>query len=246
MFWPFWPSIYGAPGRTRFKCCSRALISSCARKPHPSAFVYEFFACLSAHSDLLRFSLCRSPHKITTILAVLIWRARQDSIQMLLPGAYFQAALENRTRPHSFMRSSLAFRHISDLLRFSLCRSPHKIHDHSGRSYMARPAGLEPATLRLRRPLLYPIELRAQSNWSGWRDSNSRPTAPKAVALPGCATPRRRLQPANVTELSPFRQRLNSSKLLNNRQKKTTPIWDGFLFNKWRARRDSNSRPLGS
>ena len=26
--------------------------------------------------------------------------------------------------------------------------------------------------------------------WSGWRDSNSRPTAPKAVALPGCATPR--------------------------------------------------------
>ncbi len=27
-------------------------------------------------------------------------------------------------------------------------------------------------------------------NWSGWRDSNSRPTAPKAVALPGCATPR--------------------------------------------------------
>jgi hypothetical protein len=28
-------------------------------------------------------------------------------------------------------------------------------------------------------------------SWSGWRDSNSRPTAPKAVALPGCATPRR-------------------------------------------------------
>lgn len=26
--------------------------------------------------------------------------------------------------------------------------------------------------------------------WSGRRDSNSRPTAPKAVALPGCATPR--------------------------------------------------------
>jgi hypothetical protein len=26
--------------------------------------------------------------------------------------------------------------------------------------------------------------------WSRWRDSNSRPTAPKAVALPDCATPR--------------------------------------------------------
>ena len=26
--------------------------------------------------------------------------------------------------------------------------------------------------------------------WSGRRDSNSRPTVPKTVALPGCATPR--------------------------------------------------------
>ena len=26
--------------------------------------------------------------------------------------------------------------------------------------------------------------------WSGWRDSNSRHLAPKASALPGCATPR--------------------------------------------------------
>ena len=46
---------------------------------------------------------------------------------------------------------------------------------------------------RLRRPVLYPVELRALRkfrNWSGWRDSNPRPTAPKAVALPGCATPR--------------------------------------------------------
>ena len=41
---------------------------------------------------------------------------------------------------------------------------------------------------RLRRPMLCPVELRAP--WSGWRDSNPRPTAPKAVALPGCATPR--------------------------------------------------------
>ena len=29
-----------------------------------------------------------------------------------------------------------------------------------------------------------------ESGWSGRRDSNSRPLAPKASALPGCATPR--------------------------------------------------------
>ena len=62
---------------------------------------------------------------------------------------------------------------------------------------------------QLRRLMLYPIELQAlrlvylllndllasnnSKKWSGWRDSNSRPTAPKAVALPGCATPRNRL-----------------------------------------------------
>src|SRR3981189_981685 len=30
--------------------------------------------------------------------------------------------------------------------------------------------------------------------WSGWRDLNSRHLAPKASALPGCATPRKRRQ----------------------------------------------------
>ncbi len=28
--------------------------------------------------------------------------------------------------------------------------------------------------------------------WSGQRDSNSRPTGPKPVALPGCAMPRKK------------------------------------------------------
>ena len=66
---------------------------------------------------------------------------------------------------------------------------------------------------RLRRPVLYPVELRAlHKNWSGWRDSNSRPTAPKAVALPGCATPRQGFQPGNVTDLDRIRQRLISKK----------------------------------
>src|SRR5258706_2687084 len=49
---------------------------------------------------------------------------------------------------------------------------------------------------RLRRPVLYPDELRAlldpDSRWSGWRDSNPRHLAPKASALPDCATPRER------------------------------------------------------
>ena len=49
---------------------------------------------------------------------------------------------------------------------------------------------------RLRRPVLYPAELRAHESsacrlkWSGRRDSNPRPSAPKADALPDCATPR--------------------------------------------------------
>src|SRR4029079_3764207 len=44
---------------------------------------------------------------------------------------------------------------------------------------------------RLRRPVLYPDELRARKSGSGWRDSNPRHLAPKASALPDCATPRR-------------------------------------------------------
>ena len=42
---------------------------------------------------------------------------------------------------------------------------------------------------RLRRPMLYPDELRALK-WSGRRDSNPRHPAPKAGALPDCAIPR--------------------------------------------------------
>ena len=55
---------------------------------------------------------------------------------------------------------------------------------------------------RLRRPMLYPVELRAHrcrlnirasataEEWSGQTDSNRRPSAPKADALPDCAMPR--------------------------------------------------------
>ena len=65
------------------------------------------------------------------------------------------------------------------------------------------PGGTRTPDLLLRRQLLYPVELRAErmkarrcgpslcTKWSERRDSNSRPSAPKADALPGCATLRR-------------------------------------------------------
>ena len=60
---------------------------------------------------------------------------------------------------------------------------------------MARSAGLEPATLGLEGrcsiQLSYErIFLTLKLNWSGQTDSNRRPSAPKADALPGCAMPR--------------------------------------------------------
>ncbi len=58
---------------------------------------------------------------------------------------------------------------------------------------MARPAGLEPATIRLEGgcsiQLSYGRKVNPE-NWSGQRDSNPRHPAPKAGALPDCAMPR--------------------------------------------------------
>ena len=69
---------------------------------------------------------------------------------------------------------------------------------------------------RLRRPMLYPVELRAhevlmpryqhlstQQSWSGQRDLNPRPSAPKADALPDCAMPRS--MPDSYTHLTGMR-----------------------------------------
>ena len=54
---------------------------------------------------------------------------------------------------------------------------------------MVRPAGLEPATLGLEGRCSIQMSY-GRLIWSGWRDSNSRHPAPKADALPDCATPR--------------------------------------------------------
>ena len=75
-------------------------------------------------------------------------------------------------------------------------------HARTGES--GAPGGTRTHNPRLRRPVLYPVELRALSSnrlgqrrvyWSGWRDLNSRHPGPKPGALPGYATPRKMLVP---------------------------------------------------
>src|SRR5215217_1016650 len=64
--------------------------------------------------------------------------------------------------------------------------------------WLACPEGLEPPTCCLEGNCSIQLSYgqrgtaRCGTDWSGRRDSNSRPTGPKPVALPGCATPRTR------------------------------------------------------
>ena len=84
-------------------------------------------------------------------------------------------------------------------------RPPLKPHPPPPQEGVGAPGRTRTCDLRLRRPLLYPAELRApcwpkpivpasplkpDPDWSGQRDLNPRPSAPKADALPDCAMPR--------------------------------------------------------
>ena len=93
-------------------------------------------------------------------------------------------------------------------------RLVYLVFNSSGRSSDGAPGRTRTCDHRLRRPVLYPAELRALDGprldsrtfppgaplpaaepcdrWSGQRDLNPRPSAPKADALPDCAMPRPR------------------------------------------------------
>jgi hypothetical protein len=75
---------------------------------------------------------------------------------------------------------------------------------------LSDPEGIRTPDQQIRNLLLYPAELRDLLKFksstseiviskvelfsSGWQDSNLRPSAPKADAIPGYATPRKRWQ----------------------------------------------------
>lgn len=68
----------------------------------------------------------------------------------------------------------------------SLCRSERlRATGQRRRAFVTAEAG--PSHRQQKRPSL---QMTCFVVWSGWRDSNSRPLAPHASALPGCATPR--------------------------------------------------------
>ena len=79
--------------------------------------------------------------------------------------------------------------------RFALVIEPQRVtQTRLSNTKTGAPDRTRTCNLRLRRPLLYPVELRAQKpqwvKWSGQRDLNPRHPAPKAGALPDCAMPR--------------------------------------------------------
>ena len=99
---------------------------------------------------------------------------------------------------------------------------------HAGEAEVgSTPGRIRTYDSRLRRPELYPTELRALNAYgvmrggldgktgSGWRDSNPRQRAPKARALPGCATPR---EASTIARSEPARDRNRSLLFGSDRQ----------------------------
>jgi hypothetical protein len=78
---------------------------------------------------------------------------------------------------------------LSSLRLSSSSRAIYSRSLGQSRSFHGAPEGTRTPDPRLRRPLLCPPELLARFK-SGRADLNGRPPAPKAGALPGCATPR--------------------------------------------------------
>ena len=70
------------------------------------------------------------------------------------------------------------------------------LHVRSPRSF--RVLGRSHANTSRRAHVLAAVAAICGQTMSGWRDSNPRPLAPKASALPNCATPRRRRIPSLV------------------------------------------------
>ena len=86
----------------------------------------------------------------------------------------------------------------------------------------------------------FPLEIRA-SLWSGRRDSNSRPLAPQASALPGCATPRSYSLPAGYSEKGAVRSRVGAGR---SRQKAAgRGFVDASPLSRVRCHRCRSARP---
>ena len=129
---------------------------------------------------------------------------------------------------------------------------------------MARPAGFEPATVRLEGgcsiQLSYErIKNRNQAyqgiNWSEWRDSNPRPSGPKPDALPSCAIHRRmfRFEPNQNWKLC-YQNNGVANEIRTRDHRNHNPglyqlsyshhYFFANILSGWRARKDSNLRPL--
>ena len=143
---------------------------------------------------------CYEGYTILILIVVVVAKALKASKTGVADGA--------RTRDH--------WNHNPGLYQLS--------YSHHGRKYRTiypghhliygAPGRIRTCDPRLRRPLLYPTELRAHAvfskpkkmvispKWSEWRDSNPRHPAPKAGALPGCATLRQNFRrPHNTMAL---------------------------------------------